>query len=125
MRSVVGAPLDDARSVAQVVHHRITQRLPDLATADRSAATPSHGAYADTWTQRTPHGDDPVSKYAYMVAEAMDVHSETLGRRAADDPPLWATRLGPVPTPGQAFRVDPARGNHCRIPGSVRRWRRP
>ncbi|MFC6364465.1 MobF family relaxase [Nonomuraea thailandensis] len=84
---------DDARSVAQVLHHRIGRLL---------AADPDHttrGAPSWRWRERTPHLDDPeLARTAIEVAERMDQRTEELGRRAADHPPEWALRqLGEVP----------------------------
>lgn len=85
-----------ARSIGQVLHHRLDRRLkaadvnPDDAAARRAA----------TWAGRTPHLDDPNrDQYARELAEAIDTRAVTLGYQTASDPPEWAREhLGPMPT---------------------------
>jgi hypothetical protein len=93
-QAISASELATARSIAQVLHWRIIQRHGDKLTPQ-----------ADSWRERTPTGDDPVSKYALDVAEAMDSRCAQLGEQAAAQPPRWAEEaLGPVPehTPGYA-----------------------
>jgi hypothetical protein len=85
---------DGARSVAQVLHHRIGRLL-----AANGHDNTADGAPSWRWRDRTPHIDDPdLARTALEVAERMDQRTEELGRRAADHPPEWALRqLGEVP----------------------------
>ncbi|WP_345408442.1 AAA family ATPase [Nonomuraea salmonea] len=84
-------PLDTARSIAQVLRHRIARLMRD---EDRGT---DH--VPQTWHERTPHIDDPeLASCALEVADRMDQRTEYLGRRAAQAPPEWALRqLGEVP----------------------------
>ncbi|SPL88455.1 putative TraA-like conjugal transfer protein [[Actinomadura] parvosata subsp. kistnae] len=86
-------PFDDARSIAQVLHHRLTRLLTTIPT------TTGGGAPSWQWRDRIPHIDDPdLARTALEVAERMDQRTEQLGQRAAHNPPEWALRqLGQVP----------------------------
>lgn len=90
-RAVRQRPFDDARSIAQVLHHRLTRLL----TTDDEGRNP----VPLRWRDRPPHIDDPdLARYAHEVAERMDQRTEHLGQRAAQSPPTWALQhLGEVP----------------------------
>lgn len=97
-----------ARSVAAVLHGRITGEIP-------GATRP---ARASTWAQRTPPAADPaIGAYMSGLAAAMGARTAQLGERAAARPPRWAARLGPPP-------ADPAaRAAWVRRAGAVAAWR--
>jgi conjugative relaxase-like TrwC/TraI family protein len=84
--AIAGRDLGDARSLASVIHHRISQTV-DL--------HPKGDSYRD-WT---PQVDDPAwQAYLDQLATLADRRREQLGRDAADAPPSWASEaFGPVP----------------------------
>lgn len=86
--AIAARELDTAASVAEVLHHRITNRYTDQLVA-----------CGDSWTERTPAaGGDPIGGYAHTLAQAMDHRCHTLGVDAATNPPAWATvHIGPIP----------------------------
>jgi hypothetical protein len=122
---ITAAPMDRARSIASVLHHRLQQlALPDL----------RHNA---TWAQRTPAIAPPV---AHELAAGLDDRARALGERLAASPEPWLARqlgvLAPsaslalreeytrraglaaayreaagITNPGQAVSPEPHRGN--------------
>jgi len=122
---ITAAPMDRARSITSVLHHRLQQlALPDL----------RHDA---TWAQRTPVSAPPV---AHQLAAALDDRARALGERLAASPEPWLARhlgvLAPaaspilredytrrastaaayreaaeITNPGQAVSLEPHRGN--------------
>lgn len=87
--AVTRRSLDGARSIGQVLYHRVTQDVP--AYSDLRDA-------ASSYAERTPELADPeLSEYARAIAEAMDQRVQVLGERLAEEPPAWAEPLGPVP----------------------------
>ncbi|MGD9525202.1 MobF family relaxase [Pseudonocardia sp.] len=79
---------DDARSLAQVIHHRITHRLAGRLTPHITSAV-----------DLVPR-DVPEDHRAWLLrrAEAADDRRRELGAQAAQDAPKWAVdALGPVP----------------------------
>ncbi|MEV0167752.1 MobF family relaxase [Nonomuraea fuscirosea] len=90
-RAVRRRSFDGARSIAQVLHHRLNRLL---ASDDEG-----QNAVPWSWRERPPHIDDPdLARYAHEVAERMDQRTEHLGARAAQSPPTWALQhLGEVP----------------------------
>ncbi|HEX6446323.1 MAG TPA: hypothetical protein VF053_14605 [Streptosporangiales bacterium] len=95
--AVTRRSLDGARSIGQVLYHRVTQDVP--------AYSDLHDA-ASSYVERTPELADPeLSEYARAIAEAMDQRVQVLGDRAAEAPPAWAEPLGLVPD-GPAERTQ-------------------
>jgi conjugative relaxase-like TrwC/TraI family protein len=84
--AVTSRPLDDARQLTNVLHHRITGSV----SLDPVAAT-----HAD-WI---PKVDDPQwRQYLAALADEADRRRRELGRQTADLRPQWAVEaLGPVP----------------------------
>jgi conjugative relaxase-like TrwC/TraI family protein len=79
------APMDRARSVTSVLHHRLQQlALPDL----------RHDA---TWAQRTPATAPPV---AHELAATLDDRVRALSERAAASPEPWLARHLGILAPG-------------------------
>ncbi len=85
-RAVASRPLDDARQLTNVLHHRVAGAV----SLDPVAAT-----YAD-WI---PKVDDPHwRQYLAVLADEADRRRRELGRQTADLRPQWAVEaLGPVP----------------------------
>ena len=82
---ITAAPMDRARSITGVLHHRLQQlSLPDL----------RHDA---TWAQRTPASAPPV---AHELAAGLDDRARALGERLAASPELWLARQLGVLAPG-------------------------
>jgi hypothetical protein len=110
MRPLEGHPgRRDAAGIAKVLHSRITTEIPGALRPPRPS----------TWAQRTPAAASPeVSAYLARIAAAMDARTAQLGRRAAANPPAWATaHLGPVP-------ADPrGRAGWARRAGAAAAWR--
>jgi hypothetical protein len=78
---ITRAPMDGARSVAAVLHHR----LAELATPDAPLS----------WAARTPEG---AGEIAQATAEALDARAAALGDRLLAEPEPWVMRhLGPPP----------------------------
>jgi hypothetical protein len=82
---ITAAPMDQARSVTSVLHHRLEQlALPGL----------RHGA---TWAQRTPATAPPL---AHQLAAALDDRARALGEHLAASPEPWLARHLGVLAPG-------------------------
>jgi len=92
--AVTERPLDDARQLTNVIHHRITDSWP---------LDPVGDSYAD-WT---PHVADPTWRaHLENLAATADARREELGDQAAEHPPPWALEaFGPVPTE-EAVRAE-------------------
>ena len=90
---ITAAPMDRARSISSVLHHRLQR----LALADLR-----HDA---TWAQRTPATASPV---AHELAAALDDRARALGERLTASPEPWLARhLGVLaPTASPALRAD-------------------
>ena len=90
---IAAAPLDRARSITSVLHHRLQQ----LALADLR-----HDA---TWAQRTPATAPPL---AHELAATLDDRARALGERLAASPEPWLARhlgiLAPAASP--ALRAE-------------------
>ena len=81
IREITRAPMDGARSVAAVLHHR----LGELAKPDAPMS----------WAARTPEG---AGEIAQATAEALDARTAALGDRLLTEPEPWVMRhLGPPP----------------------------
>jgi conjugative relaxase-like TrwC/TraI family protein len=81
IREITRAPMDGARSVAAVLHHR----LAELAKPDAPLS----------WAARTPEG---AGEIAQATAEALDARAAALGDRLLAEPEPWVMRhLGPPP----------------------------
>ena len=90
---ITAAPMDRARSISSVLHHRLQRlALPDL----------RHDA---TWAQRTPATAPPL---AHELAAALDDRARALGEYLAASPELWLARhLGVLaPTASPALRAE-------------------
>lgn len=84
--AVADRPLDGARQLTNVIHHRI---------ASATSLDPTGTSFAD-WTPRV---DDPEWRaYLDQLATAADTRRRDLGEQLADQSPQWAVEsLGPVP----------------------------
>jgi hypothetical protein len=84
--AVTGRDLNDARSLASVLHQRIT-------------ATVELHPKGDTYAEWTPKVDDPAWQQHLNELAALADHRRTeLGRQVAEDRPQWAIdALGPLP----------------------------
>ena len=81
IREITRAPMDGARSVTAVLHHR----LGELAKPDAPMS----------WAARTPEG---AGEIAQATAEALDSRTAALGDRLLTEPEPWVMRhLGPPP----------------------------
>ena len=78
--------LDNARSLASVLHHRITDTV-DLHPA------------SDRYTDWIPTVDNPAwQRHLRELAEAADTRRDQLGHHTAAEAPAWAVAaFGPVP----------------------------
>jgi hypothetical protein len=85
--------LGDARSLASVIHHRITD------TVDLNPA-------GDKFTDWVPKLDNPTwQRHLHDLARLADSRREQLGEHVADTRPQWAIEaLGPVPDADEATR---------------------
>ena len=82
---ITAAPMDRARSITSVLHHRLQCLvLPDL----------RHDA---TWAQRTPATAPPL---AHELAAALDDRTRALGEQLAASPEPWLARHLGVLAPG-------------------------
>ncbi|MPZ67342.1 MAG: relaxase domain-containing protein [Pseudonocardiaceae bacterium] len=78
LAAVTERPLDDARQLSNVVHHRITGSWP---------LDPVGHSYVE-WTPRV---DDPAwRRYLGSLADAADARRDELGDQVADEEPAWA-----------------------------------
>ncbi len=86
--AVTSGGLGDARSLTNVLHHRIIERCRD-----------SLDPAGDTYAAWTPQVTDPSwARYLDKLAADADTRRTQLGDQAAADPPRWALEaLGPVP----------------------------
>jgi hypothetical protein len=102
---ITAAPMDGARSISSVLHHRLQRlALPDL----------SNDA---TWGLRTPTDATPV---AHEVAAALDDRACALGEQLAASPEPWLARHLGVLAPG----VSPAlRAEYTRRAGTAAAYR--
>ena len=81
IREITQAPMNGARSVAAVLHHR----LAGLAKPDALLS----------WAARTPEG---AGEIAQATAQALDARAAALGDRLLAEPEPWVVRhLGPPP----------------------------
>jgi hypothetical protein len=78
---ITNAPLDEARSITSVLHHRLQQlNLPASVT------------YEVSWAQRTPRGTPAV---AHELAAGLDQRARALGEQLAGSSEPWlASHLG-------------------------------
>ncbi|HEY3651032.1 MAG TPA: MobF family relaxase [Streptosporangiaceae bacterium] len=82
---ITAAPMDGARSITSILHHRLQRlALPDL----------RHDA---TWAQRTPSTAPPL---AHQLAAALDDRARTLGEHMAATPEPWLARHLGILAPG-------------------------
>jgi hypothetical protein len=89
--AITSRPLDGARQLTNVIHHRIT---------DAVSLDPVGDSYRD-WIPRV---DDPQWRhYLHQLADAADARRRDLGREVAEAEPQWAIEaLGVVPAdPGE------------------------
>lgn len=90
-------PTDPARSVAQVLHYRITEHAP---TAAAAAGRPE---LLPGWVPTPPSEADeqglPAELGAWLRGQAEQIAKrvQQLGQRAAETTFVWTTHLGPVP----------------------------
>ena len=94
---ITAEPLDGARSISAVLHHRLQQlTLPNLA------------GHEITWAQRTPDGAPAV---AHELAAGLDQRARALGeQRTASSEPWLARHLGVLaPSASPVLREDYAR----------------
>jgi len=97
IEQITAAPMDRARSITSVLHHRLHHRLQQLALPDLR-----HDA---TWAQRTPATAPPLAR---ELAAALDQRARALGEHLAASPEPWLARhlgvLAPAASP--ALRAD-------------------
>ena len=94
---ITAAPMDRARSITSVLHHRLQQlALPELA------------GHEVTWARRTPAGASAVVR---ELAAGLDERARALGAQLAASPEPWLARhlgvLAPAASP--ALREEYAR----------------
>ena len=83
---ITAGPLDGARSISAILHHRLQQlSLPDLT------------GHEVTWAQRTPDGAPAV---AHVLAAGLDQWARTLGDRLAASPEPWLAQHLGILAPG-------------------------
>lgn len=106
--TLAGREIDTSRSVAQVLHHRLSNMAhmawePSCVEARPGLST--IGSYA----QRCPEPEsltrelvsDQLGSYARRLAGVLDARVAELGRRTAAQVPAWAEKhLGPLPRAG-------------------------
>ena len=77
INQITAAPMDRARSITSVLHHRLQRlNLPDL-------------QHDTPWAQRTPASAPAV---AHELAAGLDDRARELGERMAASPPPWLVR---------------------------------
>jgi conjugative relaxase-like TrwC/TraI family protein len=92
--AVAGRPLDGARQLTHVIHHRITAAV---------SLDPQGDSYRD-WTPRV---DDPSwQHYLDTLADATDERRAELGRQAATECPQWAVEAFGLPPEDADARVE-------------------
>ncbi len=85
IEQITDAPMDQARSITSVLHHRLQRlALPDL-------------RHDVTWVQRTPATAPPLAR---ELAAALDDRARALGERLAASPEPWLARQLGVLAPG-------------------------
>jgi AAA domain len=89
--AVTSRPLDDARQLSNVLHHRITESV-------------SLDPVAGTYTDWIPRVEDPNwRQYLVTLAETADTRRHELGREVAVRQPQWAVEaFGPAPNVASA-----------------------
>jgi conjugative relaxase-like TrwC/TraI family protein len=93
-------PHDPARSIAKVLHYRIVENMPEHRLDD-----PARPDGLPGWVPTPPavdqdHDDEASAELAgWLRLQAQHIADRVhqLGQAAADDPPVWADALGPVP----------------------------
>jgi conjugative relaxase-like TrwC/TraI family protein len=92
--AVTSRPLDGARQISNLIHHRISE------TVSRDPA-------GDRYTDWIPTVDNPAYQtYLRHLAARADARRKELGEQVVDQQPQWAVEaLGAVPT-GRAERAD-------------------
>jgi conjugative relaxase-like TrwC/TraI family protein len=85
--AITTRPLDDARQLSNVIHHRINE-------------TVSLDPVGDRFTDWTPTVDNPAYQtYLHHLARIADARRKELGEHLAEQQPQWAVEaFGPVPT---------------------------
>jgi conjugative relaxase-like TrwC/TraI family protein len=85
--AITSRPLDDARQISNLIHHRISEAV---------SLDPAGSRYAD-WV---PVVDNAAYQaYLHRLARAADQRRDELGRQIAEEQPQWAIEaFGPVPT---------------------------
>ena len=94
-RSLIGA-----RDPGAALHSRLEKAVRDAEQAQARAAKLAGEEQPRRWrsyVERTPHVEGALGRLMMDVAEVMDARVAELGRRAAEERPAWAERLGPVP----------------------------
>jgi conjugative relaxase-like TrwC/TraI family protein len=96
IHQIIAAPMDHARSISSVLHHRLQQLAPPDLPHDGS------------WAQRTPEGAPALAR---ELAAGLDERARVLGERLAASPEPWlAQRLGALaPGASPALRGEYAR----------------
>jgi hypothetical protein len=91
INDITAAPLDGARSIASVLHHRL-----------RQLTSPDFAGHEVTWTQRTP---DSAPAVTHELAAGLDQRARALGEQLAASPEPWLAChlgvLGPGASPAQ------------------------
>jgi hypothetical protein len=85
--AITTRPIDDARQISNVIHHRISE-------------TVSLNPVGDRYTDWTPTVDNPAYQtYLHSLARAADQRRAELGKQVAEQQPQWAVEaFGPMPT---------------------------
>jgi len=93
--AVTREPLDDARQITNVLHHRITEHGPSL------------DPVGDTYADWTPQVDNPqAARHIDTLAAAADARRAVLGHQVAAAQPQWAVEaLGRIPSEGSPERA--------------------
>ena len=107
IREITRAPMDGARSVAAVLHHR----LGELAKPDAPLS----------WAARTPEG---AGEIAQATAQALDARAAALGDRQLAEPEPWVMRhLGPPPREPQTGLQALLEADYSRRAGIAQSYR--